>query len=417
MQARASASTIVPAQGEVVAPVVAPPPGNPRFELLDGLRAIAALSVVALHADVYTDYFPGWQGAYVRQLASGVTIFFLLSGFLLYRPFVVARVTGRNRIRVRDYARRRLLRIVPAYWLALTILAIWPGLPGSVLSTDWWRYYGFLQDFRGDTLFNGLGTAWSLGTEVSFYLLLPLYAMLLDRSAARRSLRTLVGSEIAVLVVLSLLSLVFRSLVSSSHSNLGYTLLGTFDWFAIGMALAVMSVAVAHAGRPPRVVRLIELHPSLCWIAAFGALTVAAAYWERTGRYDAYSGGPLHLIWGAIALFLLLPAVFPGTSHRGVPRRILSTRLLAWLGIISYGIYLWHLPLVPKIAAAASSILGVKLAGLALTALLFGLVAGTSIACAATSYYLVERPLLRFKNGFQRGGSSAPPALRAPPKH
>src|SRR5712691_2846946 len=169
----------VQADAQAAPPVVAPPPGNPRFGLLDGLRAIAALSVVALHVGVYTDYFPGWQGAYVRQLASGVTVFFLLSGFLLYRPFVAARFSGRNHVRVRDYARRRLLRILPAYWLALTFLALWPGLPGHPLGTGWWRYYGFLQDFRGDTLFNGLGTAWSLGTEVSFYLILPLYAFAL----------------------------------------------------------------------------------------------------------------------------------------------------------------------------------------------------------------------------------------------
>ena len=382
--------------------MVTPPPGNPRFELLDGLRAIAALFVIALHVSVYTRYFPGWQGAYIRQLSSGVTIFFLLSGFLLYRPFVAARVSGRDRIRIRDYARRRLLRIVPAYWLALTVLALWPGLPGSPLGHDWWRYYGFVQDFHALSLFGGLGTAWSLGTEVSFYLVLPFYAIVLERLVFRRSTRWLVASELVVLAVLSVVALAFRAVVSTSRPHLGYTLFGTFDWFALGMALAVINVAIgSSASRTPRIVRLVERRPWLCWAAAFGAMTVGAAYWEWTHRNDAYSAGPLHLIWGAIAFFLLLPAVFPGKGG-GVPRRVLSTRLLAWLGIISYGIYLWHLPLVPKVGAAISDVLGIGATGLPFTVLMYVILSGVAVACAATSYYLVERPLLRFKNGFRR---------------
>ena len=382
--------------------MVAPPPGNPRFELLDGLRAIAALSVVAFHAIVYARYFPGWQGAYVRQLSSGVTIFFLLSGFLLYRPFVAARVTGRARVRLRDYTRRRLLRIVPAYWLALTVLALWPGLPGDPFGSDWWRYYFFVQDYHKLSLFGGLGTAWSLGTEVTFYLALPFYAFALDRLVSRRSLRTLVVTELVTLGALSVFTLGFRGYASTTRPHLGYTLLGTFDWFALGMALAVISVAVEQSSRrSPSAVRLVVRFPWLCWAAAFGAVTVGAVYWERTGRYDAYTAGPLHLIWAAIAFFLLLPGVFPGDG-RGAPRRLLSTRLLAWLGIVSYGIYLWHLPLIPKVGAAASDILGVGKGGLPFTVLLILLVAGVTVACAATSYYLVERPILRLKNGFRR---------------
>ena len=371
------------------------------------MRAVAALWVVALHVSVATKYFPGWQGAYIRQLSSGVTIFFLLSGFLLYRPFLSARVTGRNRVRARDYARRRLLRIVPAYWLALTVLALWPGLPGSPLGSDWWRYYGFVQDLHALSLFGGLGTAWSLGTEVSFYLVLPVYALVLDRAVQRRSLRTLVVIELATLAMLSVISLAFRGYAAGTRPHLGYTLFGTFDWFALGMALAVISVVLGQrVGPAPSAVRLIERSPWLCWTAAFGALTLGAAYWERTDRYDAYTAGPLHLIWAVIAFFILLPAVFPG-DRRGFVRRVLSTRLLAWLGIISYGIYLWHLPLIPRIGSWASDLLGVRPRGLLFTLLLYLLVAGAATACAATSYYLVERPILRFKNGFRRPGRAS----------
>jgi peptidoglycan/LPS O-acetylase OafA/YrhL len=395
-------------------PVVAPPPGNPRFPLLDGLRAIAALAVVALHATAYTNYFHGWEGAYVAQLAAGVTIFFLLSGFLLYRPFVRARFRGTNPIALRDFARRRLLRIVPAYWLALTALALWPGLPGSPLGSDWWRYFGFLQDFRAGTLFNGLGTAWSLGTEVSFYLLLPVYALVLARLTRGRSVRRVVVADLAVLTTLSMLSLGARLLLAGAYPNLGFTLLGTFDWFAVGMAVAVLSAAAEHTGATPWLMRVIWRWPSLCWFGAFLVLTTAAAYWKVTNRYDPYSGGPLHLIWAGMALFLLLPAAFPH-GQRGLPRRVLSNPFVAWLGVISYGIYLWHLPLIPKVGGAISTVVGHPVKGAALTIVLAVCASACAVACAALSYYLVERPLLRFKNGFGRHRAARQTSLKGAP--
>jgi peptidoglycan/LPS O-acetylase OafA/YrhL len=388
--------------------VVAPPQGNPRFPLLDGLRAVAALAVVALHTTVYTDYFRGWEGAYARQLACGVTVFFVLTGFLLYRPFLAARISSSRPVRLRDYARRRALRIVPAFWLALTVLAIWPGLPGGPLGSHWWRYYGFLQDFDGHTLFDGLGTGWSLGTEVSFYLLLPLYALLLARLSRRRSVRGTLATELSVLAALSAFSLLLRLALWGTHPNLCYTLLGTFDWFAVGMALAVLSVAADHDAGARRVALTIGRHPTLSWAIALIALTLAAAYWQLTHNYASYSAGPLHLIWATVALFIVLPAIF-APQAAGAPGRVLSIPLVAWLGIISYGIYLWHLPLVTEIGRVGADLVGAPLTGLAATVFLFALVTTAVVLCAAASYYLVERPLLRFKDGVKLS------ALRARP--
>src|SRR3954468_10008623 len=105
------------------------PPGHPRFPAFDGLRAIAALSVLVVHTagDAGTMYQPGRGGALLAHLDVGVTIFFLISGFLLYRPFAAARLSRRPRPDLRRYGVARVLRIVPAYWLALTLLAIHPG--------------------------------------------------------------------------------------------------------------------------------------------------------------------------------------------------------------------------------------------------------------------------------------------------
>ena len=127
-------------------PAVAPPPGNPRFPLFDSLRAIAALSVLTFHVAAIAGALErGFAGDVLAMLSRGVILFFVISGFLLYRPFVAARAPRAGpRPSTARYARRRVLRIVPAYWVALTVLAVFPGIAG-VFSDDWWRYYFFLQ--------------------------------------------------------------------------------------------------------------------------------------------------------------------------------------------------------------------------------------------------------------------------------
>lgn len=110
---------------------VAPPPRHPRFPLVDGLRAIAVLCVVLVHAHGFADAgTTGPANRLLGQMGIGVTIFFVISGFLLYRPFIAHRTGGAGAPPVLTYAKRRLLRIYPAYWLALTVLVIAPGLVG-----------------------------------------------------------------------------------------------------------------------------------------------------------------------------------------------------------------------------------------------------------------------------------------------
>ena len=159
---------------------------HPRFPLFDSLRAIAALCVLAAHVSFVSQAETrSAAGPFLAQLTVGVCIFFLISGFLLYRPYFAARYHGQGRPRTWDYARRRVLRIVPAYWVALTVLAIGPGLVG-VFSGDWWAYYGFAQSYRDETGLQGMSQAWSLCVEVTFYIALPAYAILLERVSRSR---------------------------------------------------------------------------------------------------------------------------------------------------------------------------------------------------------------------------------------
>src|SRR4029453_8643404 len=93
---------------------------------LDGMRALAALGVLVCHVALQVGFSPHNRfGHYFARLDVGVAVFFVLSGFLLYRPFVARRMDGRPRPSPRDYLRNRFLRIFPGYWLALTLLDVW----------------------------------------------------------------------------------------------------------------------------------------------------------------------------------------------------------------------------------------------------------------------------------------------------
>ena len=400
--------TTAPAQAAPPEPF-APPPGNPRFPLFDSLRAIAALCVLVTHSSYLSGaHHQAWYGEYTARLDVGVTIFFLISGFLLYRPFVSARLRGTPRPGWAQYARRRALRILPAYWVALTVLALTVGLP-QMWSDSSWAYYALVQNLDSAWIFGGLTAAWSLAVEMSFYVFLPLFAWLLTRAWPRASVRR----EAAAVALLYLLGWAFRAgtrAIEGDVSTLFVTLPGFLDWFALGMGLAVASVALEGRERRPAPVRLIERRPGLAWLAAlflFWALCTQIGL-ERT-IYQALDGTQWfvqHLLYSLVALFLLLPAVFGHERPGSVPRRVLRNPVLAWLGLVSYGLFLYHLPLLGEMSElevwGTTRMLGITASGLAL-----------AVACAAASYYLVERPLLRLKDRRRRGPRAAAAAGRA----
>ena len=109
------------------ATITAPPPGHRRFPLLGPFRGFAVLAIIVVHTAVLTDV---WRFPAFRHIGFVLTLFFVLSGFLLYRPFIAWRTGGPAPPRFRDYGLARFLRIAPGYWFALTLLAIYPGVLG-----------------------------------------------------------------------------------------------------------------------------------------------------------------------------------------------------------------------------------------------------------------------------------------------
>jgi peptidoglycan/LPS O-acetylase OafA/YrhL len=368
--------------------VVAPPPGNPRFPLMDSLRALAALGVLVAHVAIFSGNAQhlSW-GVVPGNLDVGVTLFFVLSGFLLYRPFFNSELGGAPVPRIGDYARRRVLRIVPAYWLALTVLALYPGVPG-IFSGDWWRYYGFLQFYSYHTSIRGLGVAWTLCVEVAFYAVLPFYAAITRRATRRLGRAARIRSQLMLLCVLAVGSIVLR--VADQGTVMQNSLLTHFYWFALGMALAVVSVTFHGRHDLPRAVRMVNAHPGMCWLAALIVYLAMCAVLNSAPQHLYYSVSQAfwqHVLSGVIAMLIVLPAVF-GQRAGGWPRRMLSWRVLTWLGLISYGIYLWHATIATTLVSHnVQHFFPLFFADVALT-----------ITIAAASYHFVERPILQLKN-------------------
>jgi peptidoglycan/LPS O-acetylase OafA/YrhL len=396
----------------VPSPALAPPPGNPRFPLLDSLRAIAAFAIVFTHTASVVDFnTDNWLGQFTARLNIGVALFFLLSGFLLYRPFVAARYEGRPPVRLRDYTRRRVLRIVPAYWVALTLLALWPGLV-AFWDGPWWRSYAFTQIyFREGIISQGIFPAWTLCIEVTFYLALPFLAAAIGRIAGRR-----VKVDLALLAALFVACNALRIVLQASGGGyiLQNTLLCYLDWFAVGMAMAVVSVAMWGRERDSRVLRTIVERPWTTWaLAAVGFYVVSTqlglsrtffGYFSQTGYHGE------HLLFVAVSALVMLPAVF-GDAHRTPIRRLLAWRWLAWLGLISYGVFLYHGPFVLWLAGQEADQWIPGSGYLSMT----GVACAMSIAAAALSFYLVERPVLRFKDRGSRRSSRSRALERSAP--
>ncbi len=198
-------------------------PVKPRhFPCFDGLRAIAAVSVVAVHTAFVSGFTTSSpEGIYTGRLEIGVTVFFLISGFLLYRPFAASHIAGRAAPATGRFWVRRFLRIVPAYWLAFTVISF--VMKGDVHLLHGWRddliYYGFAQIYFPKVVLTGVSQAWSLNTEISFYIFLPLYAAVVALRRSRRSDRHQLLYELVGVAILIGISLGFRTFAFHQHTH------------------------------------------------------------------------------------------------------------------------------------------------------------------------------------------------------
>jgi peptidoglycan/LPS O-acetylase OafA/YrhL len=374
-------------------------PDHSRFPALDGVRALAVTCVVATHAAYWTGrYVKGSGTSLLAHLDVGVPIFFVLSGFLLSREWLVAAASQGRAIRVRAYLWRRALRILPMYWLTVAIaLLTLPDNRAHHGGKDWLRQGLLIQIYRPSWLRAGLTQTWSLCTEVAFYLVLPILgvaAVAWCRWSGWRPIALIVGC--VVLALGNLAWLIGTNDASWSALSL-YWLPSNFSWFAGGMAMAVAQIHLQKSAGLPRAAGwqwLVDVgrSPGVCWTATLCLFLLALTPLTGPYGFGFHTAGQAvvkNLLYLGVAMTLVWPCVV------GAPlsRTVFGNRPMRRLGEISYSMFLLHLCILEGVMR----LLGYKLfTGSAVTA--FVLTMGLSILAAALAYRLVERPMMRLRH-------------------
>lgn len=385
--------------------------GEARSTTLEALRGVAATAVVAYHVSGAGNGIPRLRivvpnspgellHATLSRGGMGVVLFFALSGFLLFRPFARTLILDHPAPNLRTYYTNRLLRILPLYWVVLLTTAI-------VLE---WHYFTprtavifatLTENYFPDTFVQVAKPFWTLVVEVGFYALLPLTTIGLCRQFAARRGRRGVAVVLIVAGCLSALGQIVAHLLITLRGGVGdinitpwpYLLPFVFYLFVPGMLLALASIDQSWLETLPRWAR-----QRVTWLVAIflsGALVVAAPY---DFRY-LLAWIPSGLVLGALVLRL------EGSNPLA---RVLGWRPLALIGIVSYGIYLWHFPILEvlfRYQEFTGAILGVK----------FAILFGATLALSAVTYICVERPFLllrrRWTPAARQPGLSRPAAV------
>jgi peptidoglycan/LPS O-acetylase OafA/YrhL len=361
-----------------------------RSSGLDGVRGLAALSVFGFHLWLYGVKGPGHSVSddFFNELRVGLICFFVLSGYLLYGAFARAARRQAGEVPMRRYLLRRGVRILPAYWVSLigafVLLEAVSGSPGVRLPTDsgFTLFFFLAQNYSGGTIMRLNPVTWTLCLEVAFYVLLPVLGAFAYHLAKGRR-----GPQVALLLGLVALGLAWNVVGYLDAWTLPATkaLPAYLPYFALGMLLSLFLEARRENGRELR----LGAWPTAAAMFAGLAFVVGNGWWHATSPGPAHDPliMALHDVPAGIGFALMIFAVVVG---RGLSLGWLRSRPLAKLGVISYGFYLWHVPLflfVKATAATAPSALE-----------LAAVVAPLSLAAGTASWLWVERPLLNAVN-------------------
>jgi len=332
----------------------------PRNPAIDGLRAVSILLVILSH--VLQTYHWTQSVPFVWRLvpgATGVSVFFVVSGYLITTLLLKERA-GRGRISLRRFYFRRFFRIVPAFVVYVSAVAVL-NLMG-LLNMPWLDFGAALTYVTNYTHVQWpLGHTWSLSVEEQFYLLFPL---LLIYSKSRVVLRVLVGA-----LCLSIVARLLNQVFDVWPPNADYSFEGRADQLAFGCLCAIFQHHASFA-RQERL-RRIALPISAMLFCISIALPIGVL---RTLLFNTFTGAGIALIVYSCA-----------TQPAHWLTRVLGRRPLQALGLISYSLYLWQ-----QIWMTSSFHFSLPLA-----------LAG-ALACGTASYWLVEKPGLELRRRIEQ---------------
>jgi peptidoglycan/LPS O-acetylase OafA/YrhL len=336
-----------------------------RVPELDGLRGLAILAVLFFHLD--HDRL-GWGWA-------GVDLFLVLSGYLI--TDIILRERDQPRFLLTFFIRRGL-RIWPIYYLTLLVVAMMPTWDAPGL----WYYLTYTQNvplyldpasgtqqYRyGFPQWQPFVHSWSLAAEEQFYLVWPIAICLLGRRG------------VIPLAALGLLGSFLLRQVGFS-----VLLLGTrWDGLALGATLAALMAD--RNSRTRWLVPSIALAAAL--ISASILVTLAVRYPDEMLLSDSFRHAGVEIAAVAFASFAIVAIAVCFTGSRWLEP--LRGRPLTFLGVISYGLYIYHYPIFCWFWSLSTRVPGMRNGPLLLT----------TFAVAVASWYLIERPILRLKDRF-----------------
>ncbi|MGZ8742988.1 MAG: acyltransferase family protein [Nocardioides sp.] len=379
-----------------------------QIAVLTGLRGFAALMVLLIHSAGHTDH-PGFG----IQTYGPVSLF-VLSGFLLYRPWSTWAIGQGTRPSVRKFTRRRLFRIFPAYLAVLFAVAVL--YPASQPNgwDGWLRGITLTGIYASDGLRPGLEQTWSLGTELSWYLALPVMGLVVGLLARRTTPRAGFWLVTVALGLSLPVTAAWRWWVYVEDLAPRFTypfwLPGFLVCFAVGASVAHLLNGERAGLVSLRWLRAVvaRLWPVVLVLAAATAVTlsplagpdgyVPATFSERQVRFICAT-----VLAGTL---LVVAATGPVTSPIN---RVLGSRWLNAVGRWSYGVYLWHLPVIVLLADGF-----VWRSGVGGFLLWLGTILAISLPLGAASWAWVERPAIARSKATRRRRDPVPTAPTAP---
>lgn len=358
-----------------------------EYPLIDILRALAALVVVVYHVIEVGGWtsFPSAGGASAFRFGwVGVDLFLVISGFVITLSASLERQRSPDEFR-RRFMARRLRRIVPLYFVtsAIFVVVVEPGILSHGLryaATQILSHALFVHNLHPSTHGAINGPSWSIALEMQFYVALVIaIPWLVERSTGKLAALMLVSWAYRYLTTLALEPGVAAPILQVIYAS---QLPGTLDEFGMGIALGLLAVK-----RPDLMSRLFARRwPNFlvcCALAAALSVLCWSIFLPRAG-YWSHAG--MIVFWRTLLALSFAAWVAVAISF---PRpELLLLRPLRYLGTISYGIYLWHMPVLLTLSRHTA----LKEAELLATVLV------VTLALAALSWHGFEKRLLIAKS-------------------